>query len=393
VALRALAKDPADRYHSAEEMDSDLERIARGIGVSAETAEAATTVLAGANGDEAATTIRPSVPAAAGGTTYTPGRYYEYDEPPRRRSIWPWLLGTLLVALALVGGWFAWQEVQSELSAAQPVAVPDVTGSVERLAVQQIRDAGLKELVERRPNDEGVEAGIVFEQDPQPGDRIERGNFVTIVVSTGPSKVRVPNVVGQSRDQAVSQLTQAGLRPNVVPVNSLEPVDRVLATDPKAGTEVIVDTAVRVNVSKGPKPIVVPNVIGMPFESAESTLQGAGFAVSRENVQDSDQPEGVVVGQSPSAGTQQSKGTVITLQVSEGPQSSQVPDVTSQTEADATAQLTQSGFEVQTVEEIVDAPELDGRVLSQDPEGGTDAEEGTPVVIVVGRFEAPPADG
>jgi serine/threonine-protein kinase len=84
---------------------------------------------------------------------------------------------------------------------------------------------------------------------------------------------------------------------------------------------------------------------------------------------------------------------VITLQVSEGPQSSQVPDVTSQTEADATAQLTQSGFEVQTVEEIVDAPELDGRVLSQDPEGGTDAEEGTPVVIVVGRFEAPPAEG
>src|SRR6187401_1651133 len=83
VVLRALAKDPADRYHSAEEMDSDLERIGRGIGVSAETAEAATTVLAGT--DEAATTIRPA--AAAGSTTYTPGRYYEYDEPPRRRAI------------------------------------------------------------------------------------------------------------------------------------------------------------------------------------------------------------------------------------------------------------------------------------------------------------------
>ncbi len=63
VALRALAKDPADRYHSAEEMDSDLERIGRGIGVSAETAEAATTVLAGT--DEAATTIRPARPRAA----------------------------------------------------------------------------------------------------------------------------------------------------------------------------------------------------------------------------------------------------------------------------------------------------------------------------------------
>jgi serine/threonine-protein kinase len=368
-------------------MDSDLERIARGIGVSAETAEAATTVLSKTDVGEAATTIRPAG-AATASTAYTPGRYYEYDEPPRRRSIWPWLLGLLLVALALVGGWFAWQEVQSQLTAAKPVAVPDVVGSVEQLAVQQIRDAGLKELVERKPNDEGVKEGVVFEQDPQPGDRTERGNFVTITVSTGPSKVRVPDVLGETRDQAVSELTSAGLKANVVPVNSLEPVDRVLATAPKAGTEVIVGTTIRVNVSKGPKPISVPNVIGMPFESAESTLQGAGFAVARQDVDDND-PVGVVVGQNPAAGTQQGKGSVITLQVSKGPKTSQIPDVTSLTEADATAQLRQSGFEPQVVEEIVETQDLDGKVLSQDPEAGAKAEQGTAVVIVVGRFEQP----
>jgi eukaryotic-like serine/threonine-protein kinase len=349
-------------------------------------------VLARTDVGEAATTIGPAGAAAAGSTTYTPGRYYEYDAPPRRRSIWPWLLGVLLVALAVVGGWFAWQEVQSQLSAAKPVAVPDVVGSLEQLAVTQIREAGLKELVERKPNDDGVDQGVVFDQDPQPGDRIERGNFVTITVSTGPSKVRVPDVTGDSRDQAVSELTAAGLKPNVVPVNSLEPVDTVLAVAPKAGTEVIVGTAVRVNISKGPKPIAVPSVIGIPFESAESTLQGAGFAVAREDVDD-DGPEGVVVGQSPAAGTQQGKGSVITLQVSKGPATSQIPDVTSLTAADATSQLNKSGFDVQSVEEIVDDPQLDGKVLSQDPEGGASAEEGTTVVIVVGRFEeAPPAD-
>jgi serine/threonine-protein kinase len=129
----------------------------------------------------------------------------------------------------------------------------------------------------------------------------------------------------------------------------------------------------------------------MPFESAESTLQGAGFAVAREEVED-DAPAGVVVGQNPAAGSEQAKGSVITLQVSSGPATSQVPDVTSQTEADATAQLQASGFEVQVVEEIVDDPLNDGRVLSQDPEGGTEAEQGTTVVIVVGRFQ-PPGDG
>ena len=200
--------------------------------------------------DEAATTIRPA--AAAGSTTYTPGRYYEYDEPPRRRAIWPWLLGALIVALALVGGWFAWQEVQSQLSAAKPVAVPDVVGSVERLAVQQIQDAGLKELVERTDNAD-VPVGQVFAQDPQPGDRTERGNFVTITVSTGPKKVVVPNVVGRGRDDAVSELTQAGLKPNPVGVNSLEPVDTVLATGPSAGTEVLEGTAVRVQLFEGPE--------------------------------------------------------------------------------------------------------------------------------------------
>ena len=81
--------------------------------------------------------------------------------------------------------------------------MPDVEGMTEQLAVQAIHEAGLEELPRREP-DADVKGGTVFEQDPQPGDRIERGNFVTIVVSTGPKKVQVPNVVGKSRDDAVS---------------------------------------------------------------------------------------------------------------------------------------------------------------------------------------------
>jgi eukaryotic-like serine/threonine-protein kinase len=389
VVLRALAKDPGDRYHSAEEMDSDLERIARGIGVSAETAEAATTVLSKTDVGEAATTIRP---AAVTSTTYTPGRYYEYDEPPRRRTVWPWLLALVLISGALVGGWFAYEALQDQLSATKPVAVPDVKGVPEELAVSNIREAGLKELVQREANSDGVKEGVVASQDPQPGDRIEKGNFVTIIVSTGPPKTHVPDVVGQSRDAAVSQLVNAGLKANVVPVNSLQDIDTVLATAPKAGTELIEGATVRVNVSKGPRPITVPNVIGSAFESAESMLQGAGFAVAREEVEDP-AAAGTVLGQSPAAGTQQPKNSVITLQVSAGPKTSQVPDVTSLTEADARAQLKRSGFEAAVVDEIVNDQLNDGKVLSQDPEGGSDAEEGVTVVIVVGRFEqAPPSE-
>ncbi len=232
VVLRALAKDPADRYHSAEEMDSDLERIARGIGVSAETAEAATSVLSRTEVGEAATTIGPPAPPS---TTYTPGRYYEYDEPSRRRSFWPWLLGVLLVAAVLVGGWFAYQELQSQLSETKPVAVPDVEGVPEQLAVSEIDEAGLKELIVRGRARRGearhrLRAGSATGR----ADRARELRHHPRLARESRRRI-VPNVVGKSRDEAVAELVSAKLKANVVAVNSLKPVNEVLAQDAEGG--------------------------------------------------------------------------------------------------------------------------------------------------------------
>jgi eukaryotic-like serine/threonine-protein kinase len=389
VVLRALAKDPAERYRSAEDMDSDLERIARGIGVSAETAETATSVLSRTDVADALTTVRPA--PASGKTAYTPGRYYEYEEAPRRRSIWPWLLALLLLAGALVGGWYVYQGIQDQLSATEAVTVPDVEGLLESLAVRDIRDAGLEPNVQRRPNSD-VERGRVASQDPEPPQRADRGTFVTIVVSSGKPKVTVPDVVGDDRDDAVVALRDAGLEPNVVPVNSPRPVDTVLATAPGAGQVVVEGTRVRVNVSKGPRPIAVPNVVGQPYESAASTLFGAGFAVVREDVE-SDEAEGIVVAQDPAGNSLQGRGATITLQVSEGPATSTVQDVTSQAEGQARRALERQGFLVEILDEDTADPTLDGIVLSQDPPGGTELEPGETITLVVGRFlEIPPEE-
>ncbi len=386
VVLRALAKDPAERYHSADEMDSDLERIARGVGVSAETAEAATSVLSRTEVTDGLATTRSGPP-----TAYTPGRYYEYDETRRRRSIWPWLLGALVVALVLVGGVFAYQQLQDQLSANEAVTVPDVEGLQESLAVQAILDAGLEPNVRRLPDSE-VQRGLVVSQDPETPQRADPGTFVTIIVSSGKKKVSVPSLVGRSRDEAVAALSEAGLRANVVEVNSSEEPGIVLATSPKGGETVVEGTTVRVNVSKGPKPVSVPNVVGQQYASAESALQGQGFGVARADVA-SDEPAGVVVGQSPSAGSEASKGSTVTLQVSEGPQTSEVPDVTSQDEASARTQLQSSGFRTRVVREDTEDLSLDGLVISQDPPGGTELEPGKAVTIVVGRFVEPADQG
>ena len=136
-------------------------------------------------------------------------------------------------------------------------------------------------------------------------------------------KVHVPDVVGKRGDRGGHGADRRGASRRI-PSGSTRvepPWTPCIATRPRSrGRDGARGTTVRINVSKGPKPISVPNVIGMPFESAESTLQGAGFAVVARGRRRRAQPAGVVVGQTPHAGTQQAQGLGDHAQVSKGPQ-------------------------------------------------------------------------
>jgi beta-lactam-binding protein with PASTA domain/predicted Ser/Thr protein kinase len=390
IVLRALAKDPADRYQSAEEMDADLARAARGQGVAPETEEAATQVLRGAG----AATIE-SAPTQVGRRAVTvappyvpPTGYYEYDEPIRRRSFWPWLLALVLVAAAVVAGWYVYTKIQDQLAQTKPVAVPLVEGSIERLAVENILSKDLKVRVRRLPNDK-VDVGRVYDQQPDPGERIDKGNTVVIFVSTGKPKVTVPGVVGSQSTDAVAALTERGLKADIHRINSDQESGTVTGQFPKPGTRVVKGEKVRINVSQGPKPIAVPPVISLPYEQAAGTLQGAGFAVARSDV-DSNEPKGIVVRMDPAANTLASRGAKVTLFVSKGPKESAVPDVTSFSRPDAIATLRNSGFKV--LVDVVDTqdPSQNGIVLTQSPGPDQTALPGATVTITVGRYTAPP---
>ena len=128
VVMRALAKDPDQRYGSAEEMDADLARVARGVAVSRETEDAMTQVLSGAGRDRRADDGHaPARRRSAARAARLPRRpYYDYEEPPRGRSIWPWLLALGLIIAGAVGGYFLYTKIQDQLNANKPVAVPDV---------------------------------------------------------------------------------------------------------------------------------------------------------------------------------------------------------------------------------------------------------------------------
>jgi eukaryotic-like serine/threonine-protein kinase len=380
VVLRALAKDPEDRYQSSEDMDADLARVEHGLRVSDETADAATAVLSGAGIDQTQVRHAPVVTTGA----YRPPPYGGFEKPVRRRPIWPWLLALVLLVAAGVGGWYAYTKLQHELGASKLVSVPFVESVVEPLAVKDIKAKGLRVHVVRKFNS-GVQVGKVYNQSPAGGEKIPKGNVVTIYVSEGAPQVAVPSVVGKTESDATALLSAKHLRWNVVSVPSSKPQGTVVAQAPGPGQRVKANTTVRLNVASGPQPVGVPPVVGQSYDQAAAALQAAGFAVRRVDVQ-SNEPTGTVIHQSPGGNTIQPKGAVITLSVSKGPTTTAVPDVTTLDQDTATAQLRSAGFQVSIQYQTTQDPTQDGVVLSQNPAGGAQANRGSRVTLVVGRL-------
>jgi len=375
VVVRALAKEPADRYQSAAAMDADLETVARGGRVAAETAEAATMVLSGErtlDATAATQVVRRPPPS--------------YEPPKRGRSFWPWLVGLGVVLALLIGGWLAYDSIQRQLQGAETVAVPYVVGIPQANAESLIQNKGLVPNVHRVANAD-VEEGVVFNQSPTEGTRVDKETVVRIDVSSGKPEVTIPSVVGQSVEDAVAELTRAGLDAQVVEVNSDRDEGTVTAQSPNAGITVVEGTRVRINVSKGPRPVSVPNVVGLPYDQAASELQRGGFGVARIDV-DSDQAKGIVTDQDPNGGSEGSKGSTVTVSVSKGPSTAAVPDVTTQDVSIAQTTLDAAGFRTRVVLEDTTDPTSDGIVVSQDPVGGTQAKPNSLVTLFVGRYVA-----
>src|SRR5204863_6329348 len=142
-----------------------------------------------------------------------------------------------------------------------------------------------------------------------------KGSSVDVNVSKGKEEVTVPSVLGKTEADAVSTLTNAGLKANVFSVHSSKPANTVTGQDPPVGTMIVKGSRVRINVSSGPAPVSVPYVVGQQYDAAAGQLQSAGFAIARKNVE-SDKPKGEVVAEGPTGSA--AAGATVQLSVSEG---------------------------------------------------------------------------
>ncbi len=391
VVMAALAKDPAQRWQSAEDLAAGLEaartQIEAGPNGGQDTAAFAAIPIPVA--DETGSTQRAGVPPSFVAPVTEPAPERVGDRERR----WPWYaIGAL--ALALVG--VLLYLILSGALAAEKRDVPRVTGKqlVEARAVME--RAGFAVQTERVQSSQPFDQ--VVDQDPNGGEEAERGSTVTLEVSGGPGDVLVPAVENLSQGQAVDELDKADLEVTIDrEFSDKVKKDFAIRTVPPEGTEVTKGTRVRLLVSKGPEQITVPDVTGLSRESAEARLRDEGFEVGIQE-QESDEPEGDVVSESPGAGTRLTRGDRVTITVSTGRPKVDVPDVVGMTEAKATARLGAAGLTPVRQERQVTDPTQDGIVLEQRPGSGTEVDKGHQVVIVVGVLKkddtlepAPPA--
>ncbi|HSJ51184.1 MAG TPA: Stk1 family PASTA domain-containing Ser/Thr kinase, partial [Actinomycetota bacterium] len=318
VILRAMAKNPDNRYQTADELRTDLERVRRGLPVEA------TPLLPVA---PASTQVIQRAPAPAQTAVLS-----SPEPEPERSRWWVPVLVTLLILgiLGLALFFLARNLLQDDEEEPSVVAVPNVVGMRygQARAILEGDDFGLvtvRNTVPPPEDDPDVEPGTVIAQDPEAETEVEPGSEVILDVVETPGTVLVPEIPeGSTVSQATATLIDAGLTPAAETESQPSEVDEglVIGTDPPAGTEVPPESEVTIIVSSGPEPITVPNVTCINPNAALNQLRAAGLVgdLSSETRFNPSCPQGNLVGaQDPPPGTQLVAGDTVTIYRGERP--------------------------------------------------------------------------
>jgi eukaryotic-like serine/threonine-protein kinase len=357
VVLRALAKEPSQRFADADDFIAALEAARAGLAAPVE--GASTTAF---------------VPVAE-----QPVYEYGAPAPPARRRWWPWALLAVAVAAAAIVAILL-------LTSKEEKVIPRLIGTDVTSAARRLRNDGFKPVVERSRAD--APRDQVIGQDPNPGVSLEVGSEVTLSVSDGPGTAGVPAVRGLTRASARARLKKAGFEiEERREASESVPQGRVITTEPESGSQLERGSSVTLIVSTGPEQVKVPNVVNKDVEDARDELDEAGLSADVEREESEDKEPGTVLRQEPGADTEVDSGSSVTLVVAEEPQQVEVPRVVGRKESEAVAALSSAGLEVNIEEKAVDSPSEEGDVLSQDPAAGRKLDRGRRVTITVGRFD------
>jgi beta-lactam-binding protein with PASTA domain/predicted Ser/Thr protein kinase len=310
IVLKALAKNPLNRYQSAQEMRADALRAVAGRPVLATPvmSEAETMAMAGPPMRDQ-TAMTRAIPAGAGPRGP--------QQPERKTSSWVMAVLAALGVLAVVALGIGLALSQNKDQEPQPdpvatAAVPKVTGLSEKDAINRLKAAGFHNVtigdsVQTDDCDNKVE-----KQNPDPAQTAEVTALVTLQMCNSPSQTRVPgDLRGSTRETAENALVKANLEPDFESVDSDVEAGRVVSVE-KAGELVKPGTTITVKISRG-NLVEVPSVVGKTEAVARALLEAEGFTNIEVDFSDAQGDPGTVVQQTPGAKQKKSKDTQITL--------------------------------------------------------------------------------
>ncbi len=334
VVLKALAKNPENRYQTAAEMRADLVRVHNG-----ETPEAPK-VLTDAD--------RSSLMSSAGGH----GAHPRTDPLPRQPiadtdderlggSVARWVVAVAVLAVLTIVVVIAFNTFGG---GTRDVQVPDVRGQVSADAIAVLQNRGFKTRTLQKP-DSAIPPDHVISTDPAANAAVSAGDEITVNVSTGPEQREVPDVSSLSYSQAVSKLKAAGFSKfkQASSPSTPELMGKVIGTNPPANQTSAITNVITVIVGSGPETKDVPDVAGQTVDVAQKNLNVYGFTKFSQASVDSPRPAGEVIGTNPPKGTTVPVDSVIELQVSKGNQFV-MPDVSGMFWTDAEPRLRALGW-------------------------------------------------
>jgi len=390
IVLKALNKNPLNRYQTAAEMRSDLVRALSGQAVQA------TPLMS----DDERTELMRAAPArvGAGGSPpllappirAVPDGDWEPEEQDRSKRVWGFVgIGALCLAL-LAGAIFLTLRVISAPPPAALVAVPDLSGMSLEEATAKLRDSRLTLGTVTPTESTDADKDKIVNQRPSSQTQVEQDSTVNLEIGKGISLVAVPNVLSYTPEDAKKTLNTANLQYQEIDKPSADAdKGKALAQDPAAQTRVKPGSTIKVTVGSGLQTVQVPNgIIGQNLDEATAQLKKAKLQVVSQQA-DGTEPLNQVTAMNPAAGAQVQEGTPVSLTVSNNSLMI-MPNLQNSSIDQAVAALQAQGWNGdpssinQTTQPVGD-PGLVGAVLTQNPGEGTVVKKtGTPVTVAIG---------
>ncbi|MCG7296415.1 Stk1 family PASTA domain-containing Ser/Thr kinase [Corynebacterium afermentans] len=361
VILTAMAKHPADRYQTADEMGADLALLERGnVTTAARNHLAAAEQDAGAHAVDSPSqdhtvvvgdvvrepVVRREATAASSGHT----RYADHRAANEKTSSnWlKWLSALLGLLLAGAVCWFVYDYFSvnndsAEVVKEEMVPVPELVDMPRNDAVRELEHLGFEVSVMEEPSPE-IKRGNVISTNPAAGSELKRGTQITLTVSSGKEMTDVPDVTNLTAEEAIEELKKAGLElnPNVRRESSDNIEEGVITSQqPAGGTQIAKGSRIAITVSSGPEMVQVPSLVGLNVEQATATLSSLQLRSTVTSV-DSIKPEGQVLAVA-GENTDVESGTTIELRVSNG-MLMKMPDITRQSPEEAEKALHDAGW-------------------------------------------------